>query len=87
MLKSVLVLALEYGKHALDRGGLHAPAAPGPGAADAISRKLFAEFGVDAALVAMQGSCARSVQTNDSADLVFGSAVNVGHAGISRGLD
>jgi hypothetical protein len=87
MLKSVLVLALEYGKHALDRGGLHEPATAGPGAADVIGRRLFAEFGVDAALVGMQGSCARSVHANDTADLVFGSAVNVEHAGISRGLD
>lgn len=87
MLKSVLVLALEYGKHALDRGGLHESATAGPGASDAISRKLLAEFGVDAALVGMQGSCARGVQTNDTADLVFGSAVSVEHAGISRVLD
>jgi hypothetical protein len=86
MLK-VFVLALEYGKHALDRGGLHGPATAGPGAADAISRKLFAEFGVDAALVGMQGSCTRSAPPSDTADLVFGSAVNVEHAGISRGLD
>jgi hypothetical protein len=87
MLRSVFVLALEYGKHAFERGGLHGGATPAPGGADAISRKLFAEFGVDAALVGMQGSCTRSVPTNDTADLVLGSAVNVERAGISRGLD
>ena len=87
MLKSVLVLALEYGKHALDRRGLHEPAPFGPGAADTICRQLFAEFGVDAALVGMQGSCTRSVRTDDTADFVFGSAVNVEHAGVSRRFD
>ena len=50
------IQALEYGKHALDWDGVPDAAAPGSAALDGVSRKLLAEFGVDAALVGMQGT-------------------------------
>jgi hypothetical protein len=88
MLKAAFLSALEYGKHVLDRGGLHDPVGTGP-ASDGgpVSRKLLAEFGVDAALVGMQGTLARSMHTNDTADLVFGCAVRVEGAGVSPAFD
>lgn len=85
MFKAGFLSALGYGKQVHDRGGLHDP---GDNASDrgAVSRKLLAEFGVDAELVAMQGTLARNTRANDS-DQVFGCAVNVKVADVSPAFD
>jgi hypothetical protein len=89
MLKAALQSALEYGKQVFDRAGTHQAARNGPAAADggAVSRRLLAEFGVDAALVGMQGTPAQSMYAKDTADLVFGCAVRVEGPRASAALD
>ncbi len=89
MLTDAFHSALEYARHALRSGGMRDPAHAWPAAADGsvVNRRLLAEFGVDAALVGMQGTPARTTHTNDTADLVFGCAVSVEGAGVSRAFD
>jgi hypothetical protein len=87
MLKAAFLSVLEYGKHAFDRDGLHDPVAGGSVSdGSAVSRKLLAEFGVEAALVGMQGTLARSTPVNDVADLAFGCAVRLEGTSISPAL-
>ena len=84
MLKAAFLSVFEYGKHALDRDGLHDPLAGGSGAdGSAVSRRLLAEFGVEAALVGMQGTPGRNQPAKDAGDLAFGCAVRLEAVGIS----
>jgi hypothetical protein len=84
MLKAAFLSVLEYGKHALDRDGLHDPLTGGSASdGSAVSRRLLAEFGVEAALVGMQGTLARNRAAIDAGDLVFGCAVRLEGTGIS----
>jgi hypothetical protein len=86
MFKAGFLSALGYGKHGHDRGGLPDPTDHASDR-DAVSAKLLAEFGVDAELVGMQGTFARNTRANDTADLVFGCAVNVKVADVSLASD
>jgi hypothetical protein len=82
MLTDALHSALEYGKHVLGRVGTHETASAFAAAAGdgVVDRKLLAEFGVDAALVGMQGALARSGLFDEAADQAFGCAVTVQRA-------
>ena len=82
MLTDAIHSALEYGRHVLNRIGAHATAPVFAAAVDdgVVDRKLCAEFGVEAALVGMQGALARDVRSDDAADLAFGCAVTVQRA-------
>jgi hypothetical protein len=82
MLTEALHSALEYGRHVFNRVGVDATGPLFAAAVDdgGVDRKLFAEFGVDAALVGMQGALARNVRSDEAADLAFGCAVTVQRA-------
>jgi hypothetical protein len=88
MLRAAFLSALEYGKDVLDRGHLHDPLDPEPASDDGdVGRKLRAEFGCDAALVGLQGTLARRMSANDTADLVFGYTPGAPGAGASPAFD
>jgi hypothetical protein len=89
MLKAAFHSALECTRHVFNRVGVRDAVHAWPACADGghVGRKLFAEFGVDAALVGMQGTLARTTHANDAANLVFGCAVNVERANASTAFD
>jgi hypothetical protein len=82
MLTDALHSAFEYGKHVFSRVGVQHAASIFAARVDdgIVDRKLLAEFGVDAALVGMQGALARNIRSDDAADLAFGCAVTVQRA-------